>query len=156
MARTNVTDTSPDPAILGTPPTSARAAQRGLIGEVPRYLTVGALNAGFTFVVFVTALYTLGLHYLLALSLAAVLGFILTYWLNFVWVFKPEARLRFRGRFVKYVATNTAMVGLNLLALHYLVERSGVDPLYGQAGLMVVIVTLNFAVAKLWSLRPAR
>lgn len=128
----------------------------GLGREVTRYLAVGALNAAFTFLVFVGGLYAIRLHYLFALVLAAALGFVLTYWLNFVWVFRPEARFGFRGRFVKYVATNTATVGLNLVALHYVVERAGFDPLYGQAGLMVLIVAVNFLAAKLWSLRPAK
>lgn len=127
-----------------------------LKAELAKYLIVGALNAVFTFGVFVTSLYGLRLHYLLSLSIAAVLGFLLTYWLNFVWVFKPEERFRFQERFAKYVVTNLAMVVVNLALLYYLVERTGSDPLRVQAVLMVAVVASNFTAAKFWSLRPSK
>lgn len=122
--------------------------------EIRRYLAVGVLNTAFTFIIFVASLYVLRLHYLVALTVAAVAGMILTYWLNFVWVFRPEFRLRFEDRFIKYLVTNVATLGANLVALSLVVEHTGLSPLYAQAGVMGAIVAVNFAAAKWWSLRP--
>jgi putative flippase GtrA len=150
-----VTDTPPHIDVPGSAASVLSSpARRGLAGEIPRYLAVGALNAVFTFVVFVVSLYVIRLHYLLALTVATGLGMVLTYGLNFVWVFRPESRLRFEERFVKYVVTNAATLGLNLIALSLVVETTGLSPLYAQAVIMGAIVALNFVAAKWWSLRP--
>jgi putative flippase GtrA len=110
----------------------------------------------FTFIVFVTSLYWLRMHYLVALVVASGCGFVLTYVLNHVWVFKPEDRVRFRGRFAKYVASNAATLALNLVLLYAVVNGTGMGPFYGQLVVMGLIVAINFSAAKWWSLAPSR
>ncbi len=149
-----MTQTPPEPPRGAAICTTTSPERRGLAVEIPRYLAVGALNAAFTFVIFVASLYVFRLHYLVALTVATGAGMILTYWLNFVWVFRPELRLRFEDRFVKYLVTNIATLGVNLVALSLVVEHTGLSPLYAQAVIMGAIVAVNFAAAKWWSLRP--
>ncbi len=107
----------------------------------------------FTFVVFTLALKVLITGYVAALILSWTTGNILTYALNFLWVFRPEARLTFRGRFLKYMAAGALSVSLNLLALTALVELGRFDPFWSQVALIPFIIVFNFSSAKFWSLR---
>lgn len=121
--------------------------------ETIKFLFVGGINTIFTTIVFIVALYLLQFHYLLALTISWVLGNILTYILNFSWVFKPEKQLRFQERYVKYFVSNGISFLLNLITLHYLTIKTGYDPFFIQLGLMPAIVIVNFLSAKFWSMR---
>lgn len=121
--------------------------------EFPRFLAVGAINFVFTFLVFTGALKLLGLPYIAALLIAWVLGNLLTYALNFLWVFRPEPTLNFGRRFAKYMTAGAASVALNVAALSALVELGGFDPFWSQVALIPVIIAVNFSTAKWWSLR---
>lgn len=121
--------------------------------EFSRFLVVGGINFVFTFVVFVTSLKVFGIPYIIALILASVWGNILTYTLNFIWVFKPEERLNFRSRFVKYMFANLSSLCFNVVALAILVELGRFDPFWSQVTLIPFIVAFNFSTAKWWSLR---
>jgi putative flippase GtrA len=121
--------------------------------EIGRYLVVGGLNFVLTFAIFTSALNLLGLGYVVALLLSWLAGNVMTYVLNFVWVFRPEAKLRFRARFAKYLTAGAMSVGLNLVVLTVLVEVGGMDPFWAQVWIMPFIVVFNFASAKFWSLR---
>lgn len=135
----------------------SRASQRTDIlaapSEISRFLIVGGINFVFTFAVFTGALKGIKLGYLTSLLLAWISGNILTYTLNFIWVFRPENRLDYGTRFVKYLTAGGFSVGLNLLALSLLVELGQFDPFWSQVAIMPVIVIFNFATAKFWSLR---
>ena len=122
--------------------------------EKIRYLLVGALNACFTCAIYVAGLYVFHMQYLVALSAAFLCGLVLTYFLNYVWVFKPQGRFTFRKRFIMYVWSNAATFSVNLLLLHFTVEYLRGDPFLSQMGLMVLLVAANFFIAKYWSLRP--
>ncbi|MDU9004319.1 GtrA family protein [Sedimentitalea todarodis] len=121
--------------------------------EFPRFLVVGAINFVFTFLVFTGTLKLLGLPYIAALLISWVLGNILTYVLNFLWVFRPEPTLNFGRRFVKYLTAGTASVAMNVAALTALVELGGYDPFWSQVALIPAIIAVNFSTAKWWSLR---
>ncbi len=122
--------------------------------EISKFTLVGALNFCLTFIVFFTLLKFFKSGYLVALSLAWVLGVIFSYVLNFVWVFKSDDRLVFKERFVKYFMAYFVSFILNLIALRLIVEKFGFDPFYVQTALIPCIVILNFSTSKLWSLRP--
>ncbi len=124
--------------------------------EIFRFLVVGGTNFIFTFVVFTVALKVLNIGYVAALLLAWFSGNILTYTLNFIWVFRPEERLNFRGRFFKYLTAGALSISLNLAALSALVELWSFDPLWSQVVIMPFIIVFNFGTAKYWSLRKAR
>lgn len=123
--------------------------------EFSKFTVVGAINFVFTFILFFWLVKIINFNYLLALIAVSLLGMILTYSLNHVWVFKPEETLVFRGRLVKYILAGTLSIALNVAVLKYLVERTGFDPFYAQTALIPFIVFFNFATAKYWSLRPS-
>ena len=125
----------------------------GLSSEFLRYLIIGALNAGLTFFIYTFCLYTLHINYLLALVLAFLAGNIFTFIFNYIWVFRPEGMLSFRGRFFKYLFPNTGTFMANLAALYVLVDHFGGNPFVSQIGLMVIVVLTNFVFAKYWAFR---
>ena len=124
--------------------------------ELFRFLLVGGVNFIFTFCVFTAVLKISDGAYIVALILASLTGNVLTYTLNFIWVFRPETRLSYSGRFLKYLTAGSASIGLNLIALTVLVEVGGGDPFWSQVIIIPFIVVFNFLTAKFWSLRKER
>jgi putative flippase GtrA len=123
--------------------------------EATKFTLVGAANFVLTFVVFTLLLKAFSLHYLLSLFVAWVVGMSVSYTLNFLWVFMPQEKIQFKARFFKFLLASALSIGLNLLALRFLVERTAWDPFYVQLGLIPFIVGFNFSTAKYWSLRAA-
>ncbi len=121
--------------------------------EFSKFTVVGAVNFVFTFVLYYLSVKIIKWNYLISLVAVSLLGMILTYALNHIWVFKPEQKLAFRGRFLKYIFAGFVSILLNLVALGYIVEHTGYDPFYVQTGLIPFIVIFNFSTAKYWSLR---
>ena len=122
--------------------------------EVTKFTLVGAINFVLTFVFFFLLLKIIKIHYLISLSAAWILGMVFSYVCNFVWVFKPEQKLQFKARLVKYLSASLISIVLNLLILNYIVERTDFDPFYVQIGLIPLIVVFNFSTTKFWSLLP--
>ncbi len=122
--------------------------------EATKFTLVGAANFVLTFIVFTVMLKVMGVHYLISLGAAWIVGMFLSYVLNFNWVFKPEQKVQFDARFIKFISASSLSVVLNMFALRYLVERTNFDPFYVQMALIPLIVIFNFATAKFWSLRP--
>ena len=123
--------------------------------EVTKFTLVGAANFVLTFIVFTAMLKVLSVNYLLSLGAAWVVGMLFSYILNFAWVFKPEQKLQFKDRFLRFVLASVFSITLNMLALSFIVEHTGFDPFYMQMLLIPLIVIFNFSTAKYWSLRPA-
>ena len=124
--------------------------------EATKFTLVGVANFVLTFAVFTAMLKALGMSYLLSLVAAWVVGMLFSYALNFLWVFKPEQKIQFKTRFVRFFLASVISIALNMLALSYIVEHAGFDPFYVQMALIPFIVIFNFATAKFWSLCPAR
>lgn len=124
--------------------------------EFSKFTIVGAVNFVFTFAMFYMLVKVIQLNYLVALVAVSLLGMILTYSLNHVWVFKPEQNLVFKGRIFKYIFAGLLSITLNLIALNYIVELTNFDPFYVQTALIPFIVIFNFTSAKFWSLKPKR
>ena len=122
--------------------------------EFSKFTIVGAVNFIFTFVLFFLLVKIIQWNYLASLVAVSLLGMILTYSLNHVWVFKPEQKLAFRGRLFKYILAGLVSISLNLIVLEYIVKRTGFDPFYVQTALIPFIVIFNFSTAKFWSLKP--
>ena len=76
-----------------------------------------------------------------------------SYALNFSWVFKPEQKIQFRARFVRFFLASVLSIALNILALSYIVEHTDFDPFHVQMALIPFIVVFNFSTAKFWSLK---
>lgn len=132
------------------------ASMAGLETEAGKFLMVGGVNFVLTFVVFFVLVKILVINHLIGLVAAWAVGLVFSYVANFAWVFRPEQRLRFRERFAKYFLASLTSLGLNLLALDFIVRRFGFDPFYVQCALIPLIVVFNFATAKFWSLRGAK
>ena len=124
--------------------------------EATKFSLVGAANFVLTFIVFTAMLKVLGVDYLSSLMAAWVVGLLFSYVLNFTWVFKPEQKIQFRARFLRFFSASVVSIALNMLMLGYIVERTHFDPFYVQAALIPFIVIFNFSTAKFWSLRPGR
>lgn len=122
--------------------------------EFSKFTVVGAINFVFTFVLFYLLVKVLRVNYLIALVVASLFGMILTYVLNYIWVFKPEQELAFKGRLVRYILASLLSISLNAMVLGYIVERSDFDPFYVQIALIPLIIIFNFSTAKYWSMRP--
>lgn len=118
-----------------------------------KFLVIGAGNFVFTFVVFTLLLEVVETGYITALITAWLLGSVASYVLNFIWVFRPEARLNFKGRFVRYMLAGSVSIGLNIVLLSALVEIGGYDPFWSQVTLIPLIVGFNFSTANWWSLK---
>jgi putative flippase GtrA len=121
--------------------------------QFQKYLLVGVANLAFTFLVYFYFLRILQLHYLAAFSLSWAAGLLFTYIVNYLWVFKPESTLTFRGRFTKYATVYLSSFLLNLVSLKALKEALDVDPLIIQLFLLPMVVIINFCGMKFWSLK---
>jgi len=121
--------------------------------EITKFTIVGAINFVLTFVIFFALVKIIEVNYLVSLVVASAAGVVFTYTFNFVWVFKPERKLLFRERFIKYFLASLLSIALNLFILKYIVERTGFDPFYVQTALIPLLVIFNFSTAKFWSLQ---
>ena len=121
--------------------------------EISKFSVVGAVNFVFTFVLFYILVELLRVNYLFSLVIVSLLGMFLTYTVNYVWVFRPEQELKFKGRLFRYVLCGLFSVALNALVLRYIVDEFGYDPFWVQFFLIPFVVVLNFSTAKYWSLR---
>ena len=124
--------------------------------EAAKFLVVGGVNFVLTFIIFFVLVKLLSVNYLIGLTVSSAIGMVFSYMLNFAWVFRPEQKLRFKERFGKYFLASVTSLGLNLIALNYLVRRFDFDPFYVQCALIPLIVGFNFSTAKFWSLRGPR
>lgn len=121
--------------------------------EVIKYLFIGGLSTIFSFLIFTGCLYSLKFNYLVALTIASIISILFTYTLNFMWVFKPEERLRFQERFIKYLLSNSTSFILNIIVLHYIVSTTHYDPFYVQLAIVPPLIAVNFLITKFWSMR---
>ncbi len=126
----------------------------GLKIEVTKFTLVGAANFVLTFVVFTVLLKVMLVNYLLSLLGAWLVGLVFSYVLNFSWVFKPEEKVQFKARFLKYLLASVVSIAGNMLILRLIVEHTDSDPYYVQLALIPLIVIFNFLTAKFWALRP--
>lgn len=124
--------------------------------EFSKFLGVGAANFCLTFIAFYVLLNIVGLHYLIALSVAWIVGIIFSYVANYLWVFRPECGLKFGIRFYKFVLSYVVSFLLNMGLLSLLVESHSLDPFLAQIVLVPVVVVFNYSSSKYWSLRRSR
>ncbi|MCF8296638.1 MAG: GtrA family protein [Saprospiraceae bacterium] len=126
---------------------------KNLLLQFSKYSIVGIINLGFTFTIYWFLLKIILAHYNIALTVSWAMGVVLTYVINFTWVFKPEEKIEFRKRFWKYVTVYIVSYGMNILVLDYLVVSMGYDPLYMQFLIIPLIVLINFTGIKYWVMK---
>lgn len=115
-----------------------------------KYSLVGILNAIFSFLLYFILLKIFHIHYLVAFSISWLLGVLLTYVINFLWVFKPEQKLVFKSRLMKYFVVYISSYLLNMFLLKYFTELTGGDPLLVQLFILPAVVAVNFTGIKYW------
>lgn len=121
--------------------------------EFSKFTVIGAANFIFTFLLFYLLVKIIHINHLISLVIVSLLGMILTYTANYMWVFKPAENLEFRERLVKYILAGLLSITLNLAVLDWIVRSTGFDPFLVQFGLIPMIVVFNFSTAKFWSLK---
>ncbi len=121
--------------------------------QFEKYVVVGLLNLLFTLAVYFIFLKLLYAHYLVAYSVSWLAGVLMTYVVNFVWVFKPEKRLVFRTRLTKYFIVYISSFLINFFSLKTFTEMTQWDPLIVQMFILPVIIFINFFGMKCWSLK---
>lgn len=126
---------------------------REFFAHLIKFAITGLGNLFFTLGVYYFFLEILAWHYLIAYSISWFLGVLFTYIINFTWVFKPEEKLRFRARLLRYMCIYLFSFGVNFLLLERLTAATGRDPLYVQVFILPLIVAINFLGSKYWALR---
>jgi putative flippase GtrA len=121
--------------------------------EVLKFFIVAVINTVITFSLFIILVNFLEFNYVFSLTLTWIISIIFTYFLNFLWVFRPETAIQFRRRFVKYASSYIFSYLFNLSLLAILQSYTSLNVIYAQAVLALVIGTLNFTLTKYWSLR---
>ena len=118
-----------------------------------KYGVVGGINFIFSLALYLFLLRVLHVRYLIAFSVTWFLGILLTYVINFLWVFKPDDKLEFKQRFPKYFLVYLTSYVANVIILRYLVEEYAFDPFYIQFAIIPLVVLINFFGFKYWSLK---
>lgn len=121
--------------------------------EFFKYAVVGFVNLAFSLIIFYVFLNIIGMSYLLVFNVTWVLGIILTYVINFVWVFKTDEKLEFKKRFIKYFSVYLSSYVVNIYLLQYVVENYHYDPFWVQFFILPIVVIINFFGFKYWALK---
>jgi putative flippase GtrA len=132
---------------------STEKAERNNVIQFVKYIFVGGTNFFFGIAVFYLLVHIFNLNYLVAFTITWILGVLLTYTINFVWVFKPEEKFNFKSRLFKYVTIYLLSYLVNILLLKIITEKIGYDPVFVQFGLIPIVIGINFLGMKYWSLK---
>ena len=122
----------------------------GLKVQFFKYAIVGFINLVLSLLLFLLLLKVFGIEYLVAFTVTWLFGILLTYVINFIWVFKPEDKIEFRIRLPKFLLVYIASYIVNLLILHLIVENFGYDPFWVQFFILPLVVLINFFGFKYW------
>jgi putative flippase GtrA len=118
-----------------------------------KFCLVGGINFAFSMLLFLFLLKVLYIGYFIAFTITWLLGILLTYTINFIWVFKPEEKFEFKKRMPKYFLVYLFSYGVNIILLKYLVNTFEYDPFWGQFFIIPIIIVINFFGFKLWALK---
>lgn len=120
--------------------------------EVLRFLVVGAVNFLLTLISY-AALLRLGILPAFALAGAWLIGVMFSYKANCIWVFRPQEKLRYHVRLMRFLSSSGLTLVLNMAVLHILTSGYYLNAFYTQLGLIPLVVAGNFAAGKFWSFR---
>jgi len=118
-----------------------------------KYSFVGFINFVFGFFVYFIVLKIFKWNYLFAFTISWLFGVMLTYIINFLWVFKPEDKLNFKKSLIKYVVVYVLSYLLNLILLKIIVESTDGNPIFIQLYILPFIVSFNFSGIKFWAMK---
>lgn len=109
-----------------------------------RFIVSGAANTGITYLLYLLLLPLLG--YLTAYSAAYVIGVVLSYWLNSVFVFRQPMSWRTLLRFPLVYVVQFTLTGA---LLWLFVDMLGIDERFALLGAIAVTVPVTFLAARL-------
>ena len=124
-----------------------------LIKQFIKYGLVGGINFIFSLVLFLILLKVFNIEYIVSFTIVWMFGIILTYMINFLWVFKPEEKIEYNNRLPKYFLVYLASYMVNILLLRYFVNTYEFDPFWIQFFILPIIIIINFLGFKLWALK---
>lgn len=124
----------------------------GIKEQFFKYVIVGIINFVLSLLLFLLLLKVFGIAYLVVFTITWLFGILLTYIINFIWVFKPEDKIEFRKRLPKYFLVYLASYLVNLFILRLIVENYGYDPFWVQFFILPLVVLINFFGFKYWAL----
>jgi putative flippase GtrA len=126
---------------------------RLVLGQWLRFVAVGVSNTLLSTVVF-AALFHLGVHYLLASSLAFALGALNSYVLNRRWTFR--SRDRRAPELARFACVQIVGLGVDLALLSGLVELTGIPHVVAQVLAFPVASVVMFALSRQWAFKTDR
>jgi putative flippase GtrA len=121
-----------------------QSPQRLIPAEFGRFLIAGAVNTFATYVLYLLLLGSIG--YLFAYSVAYVVGIVLSYWLNALFVFRAGAAV---STFVRYPLVYVVQYLLGAAVLWICVEWLGVPREIGLAFSIALTVPVTYLASKL-------
>jgi putative flippase GtrA len=126
---------------------------RIVLGQWLRFVAVGVSNTLLSTLVF-AALFHLGVHYLLASSVAFTLGALNSYVLNRRWTFR--SRERRAPELARFACVQIVGLGVDLALLSGLVELAGIPHVVAQVLAFPAASVVMFALSRQWAFKSAR
>jgi putative flippase GtrA len=126
---------------------------RLVLGQWLRFVAVGVSNTLLSTLVF-AALFHLGVHYLLASSVAFALGALNSYVLNRRWTFR--SRERRAPELARFACVQIVGLGVDLALLSGLVELAGIPHVVAQVLAFPAASVVMFALSRQWAFKSAR
>jgi putative flippase GtrA len=140
---------TPGPArAVGLPPAVATVVRQWL-----RFTAVGAANTLLSWSVY-ALLASLGVQYLLASSVAFLLGALNSFTLNRRWTFRSRAQRVPEG--LRFAAVQVVGLALDLALMYVLVDLAGVDHLIAQALSFPPASAVTFLLSRQWAFAGRR
>jgi putative flippase GtrA len=123
---------------------------RALAAQWFRFVAVGVTNTLLSTAVF-AGLFHVGVHYLLASSIAFALGALNSYALNRRWTFRSRARRA--PELARFVCVQAVGLGVNLALLAGLVEVVSIPHVVAQLLAFPFASIVTFALSRQWAFR---
>lgn len=126
-----------------------------IFNQIIKYGITGTLNflVGIAFYwLLINVFYT---DYKTAFILTWILGMLITYSLNLIWVFNHHTKLVFKTEFLKFILIYCSSFLINFFTLQFIVETYHTNPFYTQLILLPAVVVYNFLGMKLWSFKTS-
>jgi putative flippase GtrA len=142
-------------ALYGMSPAEATDPRHPLLGvgaQWLRFATVGAANTLLSWVVY-AVLEHIGVHYLLASSVAFAAGALNSYVFNRRWTFRSRGRLAPEA--LRFAVVQLVGLGLDVTLLYALVEHIGLHHLIAQALVFPIASAATFGLSRYWAFRAA-
>jgi putative flippase GtrA len=132
--------------------TVARHVWAAALVQWLRFAAVGVVNTLLSLGVYAVLVW-LGLHYLVASSLAFAVGVVNSYALNRRWTFR--SRDRRAPEALRFVAVQAVGLGVDVGLLYLLVDRVGIQHFIAQALVFPAASAATFLLSRYWAFAGA-